>query len=114
MQTITPKTNTLVHVTTVHVTTVTNWPTGRRRDPKMTAKEAVLVAEKLDFEFDFGVAQRFTAAITGLCSVPASAAERHGPAVQIRAPRPIPDSRYFPAPAGFRTAVFRSSAAIMR
>jgi hypothetical protein len=49
MQTITPKTNTLVHVTTVHVTTVTNWPAGRRRDPKMTAKEAVLAAEKLDF-----------------------------------------------------------------
>ena len=62
MQAITPKTNTLVHVTTVHVTTVTNWPVGRRRDPKMTAK----VAEKLNFEFDFGVAQRFTAAITGL------------------------------------------------
>jgi hypothetical protein len=53
MQMIPPKTNTLVQVT-VHVTTVTNWPAGRQRAPKMTVKEAVLVAEKLDFEFDFG------------------------------------------------------------
>jgi len=41
-------------VTTGHVTMVTNWPAGRQRAPKMTVKEAVLVAEKLDFEFDFG------------------------------------------------------------
>jgi hypothetical protein len=80
----------------------------------MTVKEAVLVAAKLDFEFDFGRRSGSALAITGLFSVPASDAEAHGPAVQIRAPRPIPDSRYFPAPAGFRTAVFRSSAAIMR
>jgi hypothetical protein len=33
---------------------VTRWPAGRQRAPKMTVKEAVLVAEELDFEFDFG------------------------------------------------------------
>ncbi len=36
MQTITPKTNTLVHVTTVHVTTVTNWPAGKAASPNVT------------------------------------------------------------------------------
>ena len=54
MQTISPKTNTLVHVTTVHVTTVTYWPVGKTASLEMTVKEAVLFAEKLDFEFDFG------------------------------------------------------------
>jgi hypothetical protein len=39
---------------------------------------------------------------------------RTGPRFKSARPDQIPDSRYFPAAEGFRTAVFRSSAAIMR
>jgi hypothetical protein len=45
------------------------------------AKQSV---EKLDLELDFGVAQRFTAAISGLFSVLALAAEGdYGPARRV-------------------------------
>src|ERR1700730_10662351 len=54
IQTISAKTNTLVHGTTVHVPMVTNWPAGRHRAPENERESDGSVAEKLDFEFDFG------------------------------------------------------------
>jgi len=86
---------------------------GRAASPENDRESGFLLPKNSTLSLILGGAA-VPAAVTGLFSVPAPAAEAHGPAVQIRAPRPIPDSRYFPAPAGFRTAVFRSSAAIMR
>src|ERR1700730_10698975 len=49
IQTISAKTNTLVHVNTVHVSMDTNWPAGRQRAPKMTVKRGGSCCRKTRF-----------------------------------------------------------------
>jgi hypothetical protein len=80
----------------------------------MTVNEAVLVAETLDFEFDFGWRSGSPPRSQAGFQYRIPPLRRTGPRFKSARPDQIPDSRYFPAAEGFRTAVFRSSAAIMR
>ena len=107
----------------------------------MTLKEAVPVAEQLDFEFDFGWHSgsplrsqacfqyrlqplRATAAFKQVFQQTSKRADYSfgsfawGAGARSSNPRaptnPPLNPRYLPAPIGFRTAVFRSSLAIIR
>jgi hypothetical protein len=79
----------------------------------MTVKEAVLLPKNSILSFDF--TWRSGSPLRSQAGFQYRLQPLRRTGAQFKFARPDqPDSRYFPAPAGFRTAVFRSSAAIMR